>query len=286
MLKSTLGCVFVWCVMSWGQDTLYFEGFEGDSSDVLFENYSSDVMNHWPASCGSVGLGGNSDFDSEDVDFDISSNHSQYMGLNVHSPCGGYYTAHVQSQVIDPTGYDSITVIYDLFQTQELWVSRVDSVAILEVIPKDSSVSLPIYQFYNEGLAREQWGTLTYSFPVDSFPEGFYFFFKLAGGQGMGIDNFTVLAYPELTTSQLEPSVHSSASTVDFTYTSGEVHLSGMPQGALLQVHDVSGKQVLTQNIVESQESLSLQHLDVGVYWFSLSHPELSQSLRYQVLHQ
>lgn len=264
------------------QDTLASEDFEGDTASMFLVNYSTEVMNTWPASCGQMGVGINALFDTPNVDFDVSNNGTYFLGLNVEDPCGGVYEGTLLSDSVDATGYDSVTIQFQYFISEELWGTRLDSALEFEVYVSDERLALPIETFYNDGTIRETWIDTSFTFEV---PEGDSVFFLRAyvnGGEGFGLDNFEVLGWKDEVVS-LDDSDLNLVSRTQLYFDSGMLQYQLSQPSALnfVRVYNLNGEMLKFYRLNALAGELDLNWLSQGTYFIQLVNSEgLSESLR------
>jgi hypothetical protein len=240
--------------LSRAQVDILAEDFES-SPVTSFYNLGDVALPDGASPCSKASRGNNTDLNSTNVDFLISS---YFMGANPESPCGGFYTATVFSDTLDLAGYDSVFLDCKYFKSSTLmWGS-----ASLQFIFSNGVMSDTIGSTLT---STDAWAASSTKLNSGLLGGQVSLKINLGGGEGVGVDNLQIYGFVSTAgidnvDSKPEVKVFPNPTTEKISITSNKPITS-------LTIADLSGRVVLQNYAQNSTDmNLSVSFLTNGVY--------------------
>lgn len=182
-------------ILSQSQTIFFTQDFEGISSITNIRNgngvdtfYETNLLTG-TSQCGMAGKADAISHSSTNVNFDAIANTGDFVAINPESPCGGYYSALLDTEYIDLSTQSSQMVLsfrYLVTSTNSFGSST------LRVDVKENTSPVPLMSLSAELNIKDSWSYYETQLPLTANISTMHLNFYMEGGNGVAIDDIVV----------------------------------------------------------------------------------------------
>lgn len=166
--------------------TLFLENFETSPVTSILNSGETQLING-TSPCGKGTRGNTTDFNSTNMSFNNTQNPTYFLGVNPETPCGGYYTATLNTTSLNFSGQDSLHFHCRYFKSTTLgWGST-----LLEITFSNGTSNFSVNSEFS---VTDNWTYLDIALPNFLIaPAVTITINQMGGGEGVGLDDIEVV---------------------------------------------------------------------------------------------
>lgn len=245
--------------------TLFLEDFETSPVTSIYNLLGGDVPDG-PSPCGKASRGNTGDLNSSSVDFLNAENGTYFLGVNPHSPCGGFYIARLKADSLDFSSQDSLRFKCRYFKSTTVgWGATSLQITISSL----TSSFIINSQFSVTG----SWTNLDIALPSSLISYPVSIDIEMGGGEGVGLDDVEVVNIPSTTTGLEQYNVSDNIKFYPNPFSSQTIlQTDNVLSNATLTVYNSFGQIVKQVNNISGQTAvLTRDNLASGLYFIRLT---------------
>lgn len=248
------------------QNILFEEDFETDPVTSMWNSFTDSIPNG-PPPCGEASRGTTSDHNSSSVDFLNAQNGSYFLAVNPEDPCGGAYTAELESDTFDFSGVDSLYCSFRYFLGDPIWggptVMKLELITIENGVFQDTATLDTVFSDTNT------WSNIDRRLSDSIINDSVRINLKMGKESPAGVDDLKIYEPTSTSVPEKEKPSPTDISAYPNPFSKElRVKLSDKPlSGGTLKLVDMTGRTVLSK-AWEAGKTLRIDGSDLenGVY--------------------
>ena len=239
--------------------TLFLENFDTAPVTSILNNAGEGQLTTGPSPCSNATRGVAATFNSSGVDFKSSQNGSYFLGVNPKTPCGGTFTASLNTAPMNFSGNDSLRFKCRYYISNTLaWGPS----ALKITISDGGSASFVMESVFS---TKGDWSSVDVALPSALITSSVTITInEMGGGEGVALDDIEIINIPGKTGIRNEGTaehnnLYPNPFSSNFTVVSP----------GQLTIYNLAGEVVYSKQTTE-QEVINAQNWSEGIYFYQV----------------